>query len=85
METTKLERTGNLNPAPDGRVDPHQRDFELVDRRRGLRQHCNQDRPFTLCRFSGFLRLPGALDSAFSLHPISDAFSQPRLLLCVGE
>src|ERR1022692_135465 len=40
METTKLERTGNLNPAPDGRVDAHQRDSELVDWRRGFWWHC---------------------------------------------
>ena len=36
METTKLERTGNLNPAPDGRIDARQLDFEFVDWRRAL-------------------------------------------------
>ena len=39
METTKLERTGNLNSAPDGRVDAHQRDFEFADWQRGLGRH----------------------------------------------
>src|ERR1035438_2021105 len=40
METTKLERAGNLNPAPDGRVDARERDSEFLDLRRGLWWHC---------------------------------------------